>query len=265
MIPQYINSFYYFQLTLSDIPEILNLQQKTYDSLLPKKKQDMILKSPEQLAKLINTHGFMIGTKQNMKDHNLIAYSAAKLVLEKDDLTEMRISSIFGDKKTSDKCCILQTDVTNAAFQNKGIHKTMTAQRVLIGQQLGKSHFLSEVAVDNPASIKGFTSQGFHVIAAHPSPIDECKVLIFYNNTNKEPIWDHLPHMWVSLSAVEHFASLPHLIQQGFKSSGIEKCGNTQGGYLMFFKKPFDFAVQETAPSLPIAQQQSTTKPAHIL
>lgn len=215
-------------LNQENLAAIVKLQATVFDNLRPEQKNFIIPKSMDQFYDRMTSLGKMFGIfNKKESGKKLIAYSTLALPNELWPVADMLI-------KVSDLPCkptslsVIQNSVVHPHYRDNGIHTKLVAAQLELCAKIGRDNAMAEVAVSNPASLKGFLKMSFSVVCASVDPDDGCQ-LFFLHRKNLTP-QSQGSTIWIN--PVKDFAKTKKLLASGLMGTSIKR-SNDQGGYYL--------------------------------
>ncbi|HAX91047.1 MAG TPA: hypothetical protein DCY07_02415 [Rhodospirillaceae bacterium] len=217
-------------LSAPHLSDVLHLQKIVVDALEPERKNVMIPKNREQFHVRMTDWGRMCGIfAEHEGRRDLIAYGILAMPNDSWPVADM-ILSPKNLPCNPNALGVLQNAVVHPCYRNHGVHPQLVAARIEICFKLNRQHIMSEIAVSNPASLKGLLKLGFNVISADTDPSDGCR--LFFVHREAASVQPACSESTIWINPEKEYERTSQLLAHGYKGTSIMRSGKTNG-YLL--------------------------------
>lgn len=212
-------------LSLAHMPALLSLQYIVIAALPEDDKDFITFKTEEKFAERMSQFGEMHGVfLSTNKGDQLVAYGGVVFPTAIWPTADLSLEPHHKIPFSPQELAVIQSCAVHPEHRGKSLHKWLIAAKEELCLKKGRPHMMSEVAVANPASLKGFLNQGYKVIFSGIAPEDQCKLLFLHKNAAVSPPPLRGEEKPISIDPVHDFDLL-----QTFLGSGCHGISMTRG------------------------------------
>ncbi len=191
-----------------DIPDVFNLQNYCIDQLAPENRSFVLPKTFDRLTTYATSLGRIVGA---FYQQTLIASAIVVFPESKADSQEMRILSPYFRSR---EAAVLKAAYVHPAYRGFAVHKTLLSFRINLARRAERRHIITEIAVRNTASVKGYLELGSKVKAIRYDPDDGTPLYYLYMPLRRSGFKDSLE--FLTCHPVHDLTFQEDLIRQGF-------------------------------------------------
>ncbi len=191
-----------------EIDAFLGLQQTVLDTLEPKDRGFFLPKTERDLTRYLAGAGLIIGV---FSGGELIAQSVLSLPLTPDSEAELRILRPGLDPRAIG---VFKSSMVHPRYRGFQLQRAMLQTRITFLKWAGRNHALSEIAVRNTASLKGFLESNFKVVAIREDPSDGTPLYYVHLPLGRERYDERLES--ISCHRVNDLAFQRELLERSF-------------------------------------------------
>lgn len=164
-------------LSVNDIPEFLDNQQRTWLALAHDKKHHLKLRTYEDVLEHMSAPMPIIGVKDAFNDNKIVAQGLVSYMRFSDVVKNLDGYPLTADHHAT--TAIIQSLSTDQEYVGKGLAQMVLDAAKGMATAAGMVQIIGKVADDNEGSQKSFLKNGFSIAAKGVDPVKNYPVSYF--------------------------------------------------------------------------------------